>query len=65
VFVVTHRLATIRKATRIVVLDAGRVAEIGTHNELIACNGVYAKLWRLQTGAAPPRKAIKKVPPAA
>ena len=56
IIVVTHRLATIRKATRIVVLDAGRVVETGSHEELLLLNGVYAKLWRLQTGAPAPRK---------
>lgn len=62
---VTHRLATIRRASRIVVLDGGRVAEVGTHTELLALNGVYAKLWRLQTGTAAPRRSRTSVLPSA
>jgi ATP-binding cassette subfamily B protein len=48
--VVAHRLSTIRQAHRILVIDQGRVAEQGTHDELIAKAGIYAELWRVQTG---------------
>ncbi|WP_404385872.1 ABC transporter ATP-binding protein/permease [Knoellia locipacati] len=48
--VVAHRLSTVRHAHRIWVLDAGRVAESGTHDELLATGGIYASLWKVQTG---------------
>jgi len=52
--VIAHRLATILKCDRILVLDGGRIIEAGTHDELVATNGLYARLARLQfeTGAA-------------
>jgi ATP-binding cassette subfamily B protein len=47
-FVIAHRLSTIRNANRIMVLSGGVLAEAGTHDELIAHNGLYAGLYRLQ-----------------
>jgi ATP-binding cassette, subfamily B, bacterial len=48
--VIAHRLSTVRHADRIHVLEAGRVVEAGVHDELVASGGLYAALWRVQTG---------------
>ena len=46
--IVAHRLATVKKADRIVVLEAGRIVDTGTHDDLVAKGGLYARLARLQ-----------------
>ncbi|OGA48228.1 MAG: lipid A export permease/ATP-binding protein MsbA [Betaproteobacteria bacterium RIFCSPLOWO2_12_FULL_62_58] len=46
--VIAHRLSTVERADRIVVLDRGRVAEVGSHRELLERSGIYAKLYRIQ-----------------
>ncbi len=53
VFIIAHRLAAIRNATRILTLENGRITEDGSHEELIHLDGRYAALYRLQTAPLP------------
>jgi subfamily B ATP-binding cassette protein MsbA len=46
--VIAHRLSTVRRADKIIVMDAGRIAEMGTHQELLLRNGIYRRLYELQ-----------------
>ena len=50
VFIIAHRLSTVRRADRIITLDRGRIVEDGTHDELIRRGGRYAALYRIQAG---------------
>ena len=50
VMAVAHRLSTLREMDRIVVLDKGRIAEAGSHDELLTLNGLYAGYWKRQSG---------------
>lgn len=47
---IAHRLSTLRNMDRIIVMDRGRIAESGTHTQLLRKNGIYKKLWGMQTG---------------
>ena len=62
--VIAHRLSTVEGADRIVVLDRGRVADVGTHAELLARNGLYAGLYRFQFSrrGPPARPAGERAP---
>ncbi len=50
VIAIAHRLSTIAAMDRLVVMDAGRIAEVGTHQHLLAAGGLYARLWAHQSG---------------
>ena len=47
-FVIAHRLSTVRNADRIAVIEDGRITELGSHDQLMAKNGAYAELVRTQ-----------------
>jgi subfamily B ATP-binding cassette protein MsbA len=50
--VIAHRLSTVERADRIIVLDQGRIVEAGSHRELLASGGLYARLYRTQFQSA-------------
>ena len=56
--VIAHRLSTIVGADEIIVLDQGRIAERGTHSELLACGGLYASMWNRQREAQEARERL-------
>lgn len=52
IILISHRITTLAKAGQILVLDKGRIAERGTHDELVAANGIYRKIYDIQTAGA-------------
>lgn len=54
IFIIAHRLSTIRHVDRIIVLQDGAICQSGTHDELVAVEGLYMRLWRVQTGETEP-----------
>ena len=50
VIVISHRLSAVRRANAIVVMEQGRIAEAGSHEQLVARGGIYARMWAMQSG---------------
>lgn len=50
--IIAHRLSTVRNADKIAVLDSGKITELGKHEELVDADGLYSRLWSVQTGLA-------------
>ncbi|MEL0214073.1 MAG: ABC transporter ATP-binding protein, partial [Euryarchaeota archaeon] len=50
--IIAHRLSTVRNSDKIAVLDSGKITESGTHEELVDADGLYSRLWSVQTGLA-------------
>jgi ABC-type multidrug transport system fused ATPase/permease subunit len=62
-FIIAHRLSTIRNATRIIVIEKGRITEAGTHQELMATRGHYFDLYRQQSLQESSRDLSQPLPP--
>jgi ABC-type multidrug transport system fused ATPase/permease subunit len=62
VFVIAHRLSTVRNAHKIVVLDHGRIVEVGRHDQLVARDGQYRQLVEMQFAPHSPNGASPREP---
>jgi len=60
VFIITHRITTAMEADKIIVLDKGRIIEMGNHQELLSRHGLYSELWDIQTNVEYDYKQIEK-----
>jgi ATP-binding cassette subfamily B protein len=58
--VIAHRLSTVRRMDRLVILERGRIAEEGTHDTLLAAGGIYASLWAHQSGGFLPAESVEQ-----
>jgi ATP-binding cassette subfamily B multidrug efflux pump len=59
--VIAHRLSTVRRMDRLIVLDRGRIIEEGSHESLLARAGLYASLWAHQSGGFLPTSEVEDV----